>query len=81
MDAQQYDLLLEALKVLFLLCLPVIVGLAIAGTLASVLQSVTGLNDPATLYALRLIALVMILYFFFSTMTESILNLARMAFG
>ena len=81
MDAQQYDLLVEALRVLFVVCLPVIVALALAGTLVSALQGVTGLNDSASAYALRLIVLVMVLYFFFSSMSESIVNLARMAFG
>lgn len=79
MDTLQYDLMLEALRTVFLICLPIVLGVALTGLLASALQSVTGTADPASLYALRLIVLVLIVYLLFSTMSDSIINLARMA--
>ncbi len=81
MDPLHYDVILEAMKALFLMCLPIVLALALAGTLVSAFQSVTGLTDPASAYAVRLITLVLVLYFFFSAMSQTILNLAGMVFG
>jgi type III secretory pathway component EscS len=75
-----YAITLQALRTLFLGTLPVIIGVGLAGTLTSALQSAMAIKDAATLYAVKLLALVGVLYFFMPSFISSVVTLAEMAF-
>jgi len=76
-----YEVVSQALRVLFLVGAPVIIILSLAGTLIAALQSATTIQEPALGYAVRMIALVALLYFFFPAASQSVLDLARLAFS
>ena len=75
------DIALEALRILFLQGLPIVIVLAVAGTIISALQSATAINEPALGYAVRLLALVAALYFILPATIKAILDLTQVAFG
>jgi len=79
LDPIHYDLILQAIKVLFLTCLPILAVLSVAGILSSILQVVTGIHDPALSYAVRVLALIALLYFLIPSLWQSIVSLAEMA--
>ncbi len=78
-DAASYDLLYQAIKVVFLTALPVLLVLGISGLLAGVLQAATGINDIAVSYGIKMLALVGLLYFFLPAWFDSISKLAELA--
>lgn len=73
------EFLVLALRTLLLLVVPLLLIVAIAGTLVSALQSVTTVHDPATSYVVRLLALVLALYLFFPLFSQSFLTLVTAA--
>ena len=77
----EYDLAVEALRALFLLAVPVVIVAAVAGTIIGALQSATTIQDSALSYAVRLGAVVALLYFMLPAINRSIMSLATTAFG
>ena len=80
MDGITYDLVLETLRVLFIGAVPVVAAATVAGMIISVFQSATTIVDPSLGYAVRLIAVVVVLYFLVSSFAQSIMMLADQAF-
>jgi type III secretory pathway component EscS len=80
LDNQTYAIVLQGLKVLFLGTLPVIIGLAVVGTITAALQSAMSIQDAATTYAIKLLALMGILYFFLPGFLASVVTLAELAY-
>lgn len=73
-----YQVMLEALRTLFLMGVPVVIALSIAGTILGALQSATSVHEPALAYGAKLLTLVVLLYFFLPHVAESLLSLMRM---
>jgi flagellar biosynthesis protein FliQ len=73
------DILIELLRTLFIVGLPVVLFLALAGTVAAALQSATTVVEPALGYAARLVALVIVGYLFLPTFIEAVSALALRA--
>lgn len=71
MDPMVVDVMMEALRVLLLVAVPIAAALALAGTVVAVIEGATAIHEPALGYAIRLAALVAILYF----LTPSIIGL------
>lgn len=80
MDNSLYLLFYEAFRVTFLLGMPVLIVLVLSGTLVSAFQSITSLHDPASAYAVRMIALVALLYFLLPSFTSRLINFAEMVY-
>lgn len=74
------EVLSEGIRTLFILGVPVVLVVSLAGTLSSVIQTVTSIQDPSISYAVRLIALVSLIYFFAPMIQQHIIILAEMAF-
>jgi len=81
MPQAQYDIVYLGLQALFLLAVPVVVAVSLAGTIAAVLQSATSIQDPALGYTARLLALLLVLYLVLPSTVDIIISLARTAFG
>jgi type III secretory pathway component EscS len=79
-DAQIYDLLIEALRCLFLYAVPAVAAVAVAGSLVAVLQSATSIKEPALNYGARLLALVLVLYLMLAAASQNLLSLTELAF-
>lgn len=77
---QVYSLLVESIRVLFLLGLPVVVIGLVAGALSSVLQGVTQIPEPAISYALKVVALVAVGFFFLSDFGSGLIDLFEQGF-
>jgi len=80
MYGAEYDVIVQGLRVLFLVGFPVVIVLSIAGTVISALQAATTIRDPALGYAVRLIALVLVLYMILPSSLQALSSLAEMAF-
>lgn len=73
------DVALEAVRVLFLLSLPLLVAVTLGGVLVGALQSATSVREPALGYAVRAIVTVLILYLLAAQIGPLMLNLAHLA--
>lgn len=73
--------LVESLRALFVLGLPVAIGVAIGGLLVGAFQGMTSIRDSASAYAMRLAALVLVLYvsmpLYVRTLTDLVLLVMR----
>ena len=76
----EYDVVLLGLRTLFVLGVPVVLALAVAGTIIGALQSATAIQEPALGYAVRLLALVCLLYVLLPTAIPTLIALAELAF-
>jgi type III secretory pathway component EscS len=76
-----YEAFILGVRVLFLLAVPLVVAVAIAGTVISALQSATTIKDPAGAYAVRLVALVVTIYLMYPAFARSLADLVRLSWG
>jgi flagellar biosynthesis protein FliQ len=79
MQNQLYDVFLMALKCLYLIAAPSILVIFVAGSLASILQSAMSVQEATMNYAVRVIALVLLLYLILPAAVRSITDLAAFA--
>lgn len=77
--AALYDLLLQGLRVLFILGIPSVAAMALAGLFISALQAATSINDPASRYGIRLLSFILVLYLMAGTISEQLSTLAASA--
>lgn len=70
-----YDLMLEGLRVLFLIGVPVIAVAAFAGLFASLLQSFFAVQDGTIRYAFRLVGIVVVFSVLSASVVSSLENL------
>ena len=75
----EYAVIAEGLRTLFLIALPISLGVGIAGTLVGTLQSATTIQDHSLSYVVRLIALVGLLYIFGPMAVEALASLMELA--
>ena len=79
MNSSLYDLAIEAIRLLFVVGGPLIVVTGLAGTLVSLVQTVTSLPDPALSYGVRMLAVVAVLYLLLPSAIQSLMLLMRQA--
>lgn len=77
--AALYDLMLQGLRVIFILGIPVLAATAAAGFVISAVQAATSINDPASRYGIRLLALILVLYLMAGTISDQLTGLAGAA--
>ncbi len=75
-----YEVLMEGVKALFLIGVPVVLAISIVGTIVAALQAATTITEPAIGYAARLAALIALLYFLFPAFSRTCTKLALLAF-
>lgn len=75
-----YTVLLEGFRALFLIVVPITVTVAIAGSLAGILQTATSITDVAIGYAFRLLVFALVVYLFLPAFSSSLIRLAELAF-
>lgn len=80
MNNEVTGILIEAIRVLMLVGIPVVLASLVAGAAAGVLQAVTAIQEPVVGYAARLGAIAAVLYFMLPSFSSSILSLAERAF-
>lgn len=76
-----YDLTIEAMRVLFILSVPILVAVMVAGAVGGAIQGVTNIPEPAISYSLKLLALVVSVYLFYSDGVDAVLKLVQMGFS
>jgi len=76
----QYEIISQTLEVLFLCALPVVAALTVSSLLVSALQTAMSVHEPAAGYAVRLVALVISLYYTLPAISRSLVTLAETAF-
>ncbi len=81
MDPIIREIMTEALRVVFLLGLPVVLFGALAGTIVGALQSATSIQDTTLQYAARLIVVLLVLYFLAPAVGRYFVQLAEKSFG
>lgn len=79
-DSALEQVMIQGFRVLFMLSLPVLIVASLSGILVGALQAATSIRDPASAYAVRLLALIVVFYAFSSTIAQQLTNLAEMAF-
>ncbi len=75
----EYQILQEAMRVLFIVGLPLVLVTAIAGTIAAALMAATTIHEPALDYAVRLVVVVVVLFFLTPLAVRSLLSLMEFA--
>ena len=75
-----FEVAREGTRTLFLVALPVVLSAAVAGTLISFLQAALSIQDSSAAYALRLLAVILVLYLMLPSFAQSLLMLAQLAF-
>ena len=75
-----YDIVREGLRVLFLLGLPILLGVGTASILVGVLQAATTIKDSAISYAAKICAFFAMLYLLAGEIERSFTELALQAF-
>ena len=75
MDAALHNLLLQALRTLYVLAAPLVLVLFVAGSIASIMQSALSVQEATMNYAVRLIAFVLLVYLLFPTMVQTLSGL------
>jgi len=81
MDNALSEIAVEGLRILFLLGIPVIIVIGVSGIIISAVQAATALSDSASSYALKVLALVGLLYFLFPLISQSLISLFQIAFA
>ena len=74
------QVLIESLKLLFLLAVPLIAALFVVGIVAGALQSATLIHDQVIGYAARLAVLVVTLYLTLPAFTRSLIDLCMLVY-
>ena len=75
-----YEIVLEGIRALFLIGIPVLLAVSLVGTIVAALQAATTITEPAIGYAARVAALVVLLYFLFPAFSRICTKLALLAF-
>jgi type III secretory pathway component EscS len=81
MTDHSYDILVLAVRALFLIATPITGALALGGVLVSLFQAATTIDEPAMGHAVRVLALGIVFYALFSFFSETMVSLAKAAFG
>lgn len=76
-----YDLLFQAIRLLFLLALPMVAVVVLSAVVIGAVQSATSINDAAISYGVKLLALGVLLYVTLPNFTNSLLAFARYVFS
>ena len=79
MGIAEASLIYESLRTLALIALPLMLAVSLAGLLVAALQSSTNLQDPASAFSIRLLALVAALLLLGPAFGRMILDLAGAA--
>ncbi len=75
------DLLVLALRVLFLIAAPIILAALCSGLLVGIFQAATTVRDNILSYSAKLLAVLLVTYLFLSSATELLLRLATEAWS
>ena len=78
-DAAVYDILYQAMKVIFLTALPMLLVLMLSGVIVGVIQGATGINEIALNYGVKVLVFVGLLYFLLPASFDSISRLTELA--
>ncbi len=79
-DSFTSEVAIEALRVLFLICLPLVAAMLISGSIVSVFQGATSIQEPAVGYAVRVSTLIAVFYLLYPTIEESLLRLSDLVY-
>ena len=79
MNPQIIDVLHNALRAVYLVGLPIVAVLTITSGLASILQTALGMNEHTLNFAMRLIALIVLLYIFTPAAADTLTGLAKLS--
>lgn len=77
----EIELVYFSLRVVLLLLVPLVIALSLSGILASALQSVIGISEPALNFTFKMLALLVLGYAFSSYIIGVMLQLVDMVYG
>ena len=75
-----FELIYEAIRLLFLLAVPVVLAMATIGLFVSSLQAATTIKDQSSSYTVKLIVLVALLYFGLPIAVQVLSEFAQICF-
>ena len=78
-SAAAYDLVVESLRLMIFFGGPVVLVLAVSGTIVSALQTAMAIQEPALGYAVRVFALLVVLYYILPGTFERFTRLMSLA--
>lgn len=80
MNGQEYEVLIQGVRALFYIGVPVVIATSVLGTLAATFQAATTIHEATLSYAARLLALAIVLYLLFPAFARTCVNLAELAY-
>lgn len=80
LDGLTYDIVRQALHTALVPSALIVAGTSIAGILVGVVQSATSVHDTASSYAIRLLALGLIIYLMFRSTADLLISLLDAVF-
>ncbi len=75
----EHQLLLESLRIFFLIGLPMTIGVMIVGFLAGVIQAGMSIREPVINYGIKVLVLGAILYLISPLASNLVIKLARLS--
>lgn len=79
MDQNLYTVLMEAVRLLFIAIIPVLIAISLAGLLVGTMQAATTIYDVALGYTVRVVAVILVIYIFFPSISQSMVALTELA--
>ena len=76
-----FELIYEAIRLLFLLGVPVVLATATIGLFVSTLQAATTIQDQSSSYTMKLIVLIALLYFGLPIAVRALSEFAQVCFS
>ncbi|MCB0310431.1 MAG: flagellar biosynthetic protein FliQ [Bdellovibrionales bacterium] len=76
---QQYEVFSHSMRILLLVGGPLALGMALVSTIVSGLQAATSVRDVSLSYAVRLIALVVLIYLLHPLFMQGVVELTELA--
>ncbi|MCO6431227.1 MAG: flagellar biosynthetic protein FliQ [Deltaproteobacteria bacterium] len=80
MPPEVHDVLLQSLRALYIVGLPLLLIVTVSGLLASAIQAAFGFQEAAVGFAVKLISLIVVLYMIVPAAAESVVAVAQLAF-
>ena len=76
-----FELIYEAIRLLFLLGVPILLAIATVGLFVSSLQAATTIQDQSSSYAVKLIVLIALLYFGLPIAVQALSEFSQICFS
>ena len=77
----ELDIIQAGIRTLFVIGFPLIIVAVAVGLLLSALQTVISVREEAMIFCAKLLAVIALVYYMAHSISESLIDLARLSFG